>query len=56
MTQLLVLTEVLPIIASMFPHQNNPNLPDDSIGLQQDSAPPHCSRIFMEGGLVDKDQ
>lgn len=50
-----------PVLADIFPNVNNPNLPNQSIKLQQDAAPPHYAfgvreflkTVFLEGGLVN---
>jgi hypothetical protein len=33
--------ELMPEVAALFPNANNPDLPNNTIGLQQDGAPPH---------------
>lgn len=40
--------KVLLVLLNTFPNVNNHNLPDDSIWLKQDGAPPHYARDIRE--------
>lgn len=37
----LLQNEIIPACATLYPHENNEHLPNDSIWFQQDGAPPH---------------
>lgn len=39
---------IIPSVSALYPNDENPNIPADSIWFQQDGAPPHYSRTVRE--------
>ncbi|KAJ8953315.1 hypothetical protein NQ318_012109, partial [Aromia moschata] len=40
--------DIVPALAVIFPYENDPDIPDNTLWFQQDGAPPHYARSVLE--------